>query len=66
VVGNIATGRKYSSRIDLPPKVYKLEEIKAQMNNGVLKVTVPKFTKAGRRAKSSIEDKHGKKASMDK
>ncbi|XP_057863363.2 small heat shock protein, chloroplastic [Cryptomeria japonica] len=37
------SGRKYSSRIDLPPKVYKLDQIKAQMKNGVLKVTVPKF-----------------------
>uniref|UniRef100_A0A0C9RM00 TSA: Wollemia nobilis Ref_Wollemi_Transcript_11629_915 transcribed RNA sequence n=1 Tax=Wollemia nobilis TaxID=56998 RepID=A0A0C9RM00_9CONI len=37
------SGRKYSSRIDLPPKVYKLDQIKAQMKNGVLKVEVPKF-----------------------
>lgn len=36
--------QKYSSRIELPPKVYKLDQIKAQMKNGVLKVTVPKFT----------------------
>lgn len=38
------SARKYSSRIELPPKVYKLDQIKAQMRNGVLKVTVPKFT----------------------
>nr|ABK22728.1 unknown [Picea sitchensis] len=38
------SARKYSSRIELPPKVYKLDHIKAQMKNGVLKVTVPKFT----------------------
>nr|ABK22877.1 unknown [Picea sitchensis] len=38
------TGRKFSSRIELPAKVYKLDQIKAQMKNGVLKVTVPKFT----------------------
>lgn len=36
--------QKNSSRIELPPKVYKLDQIKAQMKNGVLKVTVPKFT----------------------
>lgn len=36
--------QKYSSRIELPPKVYKLDQIKAQMKNGVLKVAVPKFT----------------------
>lgn len=38
------SGRKYSSRIELPAKVYKLDQIKAQMKNGVLKVTVPKLT----------------------
>ena len=37
------SGRRYSSRIDLPPKVYKIDQIKAQMKNGVLKVTVPKY-----------------------
>ncbi|KAI3994625.1 hypothetical protein MKX01_007917 [Papaver californicum] len=34
--------RRYSSRIDLPPNVYKLDEIRAEMKNGVLKVFVPK------------------------
>lgn len=34
--------RRYSSRIDLPPKVYKLDQIRAEMKNGVLKVFVPK------------------------
>ncbi|KAL4565641.1 hypothetical protein LXL04_029744 [Taraxacum kok-saghyz] len=34
--------RRYSSRIDLPTDVYKLDEIKAEMKNGVLKVMVPK------------------------
>ena len=38
------SGRKFSSRIELPAKVYKLDKIKARMKNGVLKVTVPKFT----------------------
>ncbi|KAG9451472.1 hypothetical protein H6P81_011437 [Aristolochia fimbriata] len=33
---------RYSSRIDLPPKVYKLDQVKAEMKNGVLKVMVPK------------------------
>ncbi|XP_010917313.1 small heat shock protein, chloroplastic [Elaeis guineensis] len=34
--------RRYSSRIDLPPNLYKIEDIKAEMKNGVLKVVVPK------------------------
>ncbi|KAL9387249.1 hypothetical protein Peur_020373 [Populus x canadensis] len=34
--------RRYSSRIDLPEKMYKTDEIKAEMKNGVLKVVVPK------------------------
>lgn len=34
--------RRYSSRIDLPPSWYKIEDIKAEMKNGVLKVMVPK------------------------
>ncbi|KAJ9678967.1 hypothetical protein PVL29_021012 [Vitis rotundifolia] len=35
--------RRYSSRIDLPEKLYKTGEIKAEMNNGVLKIVVPKL-----------------------
>lgn len=34
--------RRYTSRIDLPEKIYKTNEIKAEMKNGVLKVTLPK------------------------
>lgn len=34
--------RRYSSRIDLPEKMYKTDQIKAEMKNGVLKVMVPK------------------------
>lgn len=34
--------RRYSSRIDLPDKLYKTDQIKAEMKNGVLKVMVPK------------------------
>ncbi|EHA8587358.1 Small heat shock protein, chloroplastic [Cocos nucifera] len=34
--------RRYSSRIDLPPNLYKIEDIKAEMKNGVIKVVVPK------------------------
>lgn len=37
------SGRKYTSRLDLPDKAYKLDEIKAEMKNGVLKVVVPKI-----------------------
>uniref|UniRef100_A0A0C9QKW9 TSA: Wollemia nobilis Ref_Wollemi_Transcript_30205_968 transcribed RNA sequence n=1 Tax=Wollemia nobilis TaxID=56998 RepID=A0A0C9QKW9_9CONI len=36
------SGRRYSSRIDIPPKLYKLDEIKAEMKNGMLKITVPR------------------------
>lgn len=35
-------GRRYSSRIELPSKLYRTEEIKAEMKNGVLKILVPK------------------------
>lgn len=34
--------RRYSTRIDLSPELYKLGEIKAEMKNGVLRVVVPK------------------------
>jgi len=37
------SSRRYTSRIDLTPNAYKLDEIKAEMKNGVLKVTVPKL-----------------------
>ncbi|GJR53653.1 alpha crystallin/HSP20 domain-containing protein [Tanacetum coccineum] len=33
--------RKYSSQVDLPNTVYKLNEIKAEMKKGVLKIRVP-------------------------
>ncbi|XP_074317428.1 small heat shock protein, chloroplastic-like isoform X1 [Silene latifolia] len=34
--------RRYSSRIELTPNMYKVDGIKAEMKNGVLKVVVPK------------------------
>ncbi|KAL2550123.1 23.6 kDa heat shock protein [Forsythia ovata] len=37
------SGRRYSSRIDLPENLYKTNEIKAEMKNGVLKVFIPKI-----------------------
>lgn len=37
------TVRRYSSRIDLPGKLYKTDEIKAEMKNGVLKIFLPKI-----------------------
>ncbi|KAK4796687.1 hypothetical protein SAY86_029013 [Trapa natans] len=40
--GDEASSRRYVSRLDLPQNLYKLEEIKAEMKNGVLKVVVPK------------------------
>nr|KJB51436.1 hypothetical protein B456_008G216100 [Gossypium raimondii] len=36
-------GGRYTSRIHLPEKVYKTDQIKAEMKNGVLKVVVPKM-----------------------
>ncbi|KAL1222228.1 23.5 kDa heat shock protein [Cardamine amara subsp. amara] len=36
-------GRRFTSRIGLPEKVYKTDEIKAEMKNGVLKVVIPKI-----------------------
>ncbi|KAK2975826.1 hypothetical protein RJ640_022843 [Escallonia rubra] len=36
------SGRRYSSRIELPEKLYKTNDVKAEMKNGVLKVVVPK------------------------
>ncbi|XVF11195.1 hypothetical protein REPUB_Repub08aG0005000 [Reevesia pubescens] len=37
------TAGKYTSRIHLPEKIYKVDQIKAEMKNGVLKVVVPKI-----------------------
>ncbi|EYU24955.1 hypothetical protein ABFS82_06G047300 [Erythranthe guttata] len=36
-------GPRYTSRIDLPDKIYKTDAIKAEMKNGVLKVFLPKI-----------------------
>ncbi|KAL6175789.1 hypothetical protein ACLB2K_052428 [Fragaria x ananassa] len=35
-------GRRFSTRLDLPAKIYELNSIKAEMKNGVLKLVVPK------------------------
>ncbi|KAJ8449398.1 hypothetical protein Cgig2_002530 [Carnegiea gigantea] len=43
------TARRYTSRIDLTPNAYKIDEIKAEMKNGVLKVTVPKMKEEERK-----------------
>ncbi|PON87879.1 Small heat shock protein HSP [Trema orientale] len=40
--GSEESGRRYMSRIDLPEKLYRTDQIKAEMKNGVLKVVVPK------------------------
>lgn len=40
--GDEESGRRYMSRIDLPEKLYSTDQIRAEMKNGVLKVTVPK------------------------
>lgn len=41
--------RRYSSRLDLPQKLYKVNEIKAEMKNGVLKIKVPKVKEEERK-----------------
>lgn len=46
---NDDSGRRYTSRIDLPPNLYKTDEIKAEMKNGVLKVAVPKVKEEERK-----------------
>lgn len=37
------SGRRISSRIDLPEKLYNINDVKAEMRNGVLKLFVPKL-----------------------
>ncbi|KAH7856277.1 hypothetical protein Vadar_034802 [Vaccinium darrowii] len=41
-------GRKYTNAIYLPKKLYKTDQIKAEMKNGVLKVMVPKVKEEDR------------------
>ncbi|XP_010937389.1 small heat shock protein, chloroplastic isoform X2 [Elaeis guineensis] len=43
------SSRRYSSRIDLPPEAYKIDQIRAEMKNGVLKVVVPKVKEEERK-----------------
>jgi HSP20 family protein len=43
------SGRRYSSRLDLPPILYKLDSVRAEMKNGVLKVLVPKVKEEERK-----------------
>ncbi|KAH7855822.1 hypothetical protein Vadar_029411 [Vaccinium darrowii] len=40
--GKKNSGRRYTNKIDLPSKLYKANQIKAEMKSGVLKVVVPK------------------------
>lgn len=40
---------RYSSRIEVPPTLYKIDQIKAQMRNGVLKIVVPKVKEEERK-----------------
>ncbi|KAJ6841223.1 putative 24.1 kDa heat shock protein, mitochondrial [Iris pallida] len=47
--GEEGGGRRYSSRIDLPEGMYKMDAIKAEMKNGVLKVSVPKVKQEERK-----------------
>lgn len=48
-------GRRYSSRIDLPEGLYKMDQIRAEMRNGVLKVTVPKVKEEERKDVFSVQ-----------
>ena len=44
-----AAPARYSGRIELAPEVYRMDQIKAEMKNGVLKVVVPKVKEEQRR-----------------
>lgn len=41
--------RRYSTRLEIPQNMYKLDGIKAEMKNGVLKVAVPKVKQEERK-----------------
>ena len=45
-----ADRRRFSSRLDLPDNLYQLDSIKAEMKNGVLKLSVPKVKEEERKA----------------
>lgn len=47
--GKESAGRRYSSRIDLPPASFSMDQIRAEMKNGVLKVVVPKVKQEERK-----------------
>lgn len=40
--GSDDSGLQYSRRIELPEKPYKMDQIRAEMKNGMLKIMVPK------------------------
>lgn len=49
------SARRYTSRIDLPDKLYKIDQIRAEMKNGVLKVVVPKMKEEERKDVISVK-----------
>ncbi|XP_071690466.1 small heat shock protein, chloroplastic-like [Rutidosis leptorrhynchoides] len=49
--------RRYSTRLDLPMDVFKLNEINAEMKNGVLKIVVPKVKAEERKDVWQVEVK---------
>ncbi|CAH8384638.1 unnamed protein product [Eruca vesicaria subsp. sativa] len=53
--GGESGNRRFTSRIGLPEKIYKTDEIKAEMKNGVLKVVVPKMKEEERNDVRQIE-----------
>ncbi|KAL6989741.1 hypothetical protein U1Q18_015492 [Sarracenia purpurea var. burkii] len=40
---------RYTSRIDLPLNLFKIDQIKVEMKNGVLKVVIPKVKEEERK-----------------
>ncbi|CAM0913759.1 unnamed protein product [Alopecurus aequalis] len=47
--GDAAAMPKYSRRIDLPAGAFKMDKIRAEMKDGVLRVTVPKLKEEERK-----------------
>ncbi|KAF3645083.1 Heat shock 22 kDa protein, mitochondrial [Capsicum annuum] len=47
--------RRYSTRLEIPQNLYKLDGIKAEMKNGVLKVAVPKVKEEERKDVFNVE-----------
>ncbi|XP_078441117.1 23.6 kDa heat shock protein, mitochondrial-like [Wolffia australiana] len=53
--GDADAAPRYSSRVDLPSETYRLDQVKAEMKNGVLRVVVPKLKEAERKDVKQIQ-----------